>query len=471
MKIARLRENAALGIVTGYLVFDYFFMQIRIPPAGFGLPIGELVLGLSLLTINVPSVMRKLGTMVNLLPFLMWWGLGFVRLTMDSMNHGFWAFRDATQLVESLYIFVGFTIAGSPRFVDRFMGWLPWVLAVTCVYGLGFSYQVQINDMSPGLPGGSGQLIPIFGTYQMTATLLMWSAFYLLALRDGHPRSPFGRIAVAALLIGFAVVVVQTRTIYLQLVGMMGILFLFRRSGLARMSLVFPMLVILVAAIMVFNIPISGRLTDKVSFSFFADHFASVFGEAKGHSEGVKEAAEGVGLRFTWWSRIYKQLIGDPALLLSGLGYGIPLTNFYAPTGTLVREPHNSLISMVSRLGLVGFFAWAWVYVEIFAAWYGAFSRARRVAWRQGQDILLLILSFAALILVSTFAEDTLEKPYNAIPLYLFIGIALRIGYSLRQSAAVARHLAEAPVRAPARAMEPELEPVLMARPAPAIRP
>jgi hypothetical protein len=433
MTLARARENLSLGLVTGYFILDYFFMQIRVPPVGFGMPLGELFLGLALLTINVPSVMRKMGRMMNLLPLLVWWTFGFTRLAVDSLHHGMWAFRDATQLVESLYIIVGFSIAANPGFIDRFMKWLPWVLAIACVYGFGYSYQIEINDISPGLPGGSGQMIPIFGTYQMTATMVMWGAFYLLAVQEGHPRSPLGRIAIAALLIGFAVVVVQTRTIYLQLIAMIVILFLFMRSGLARMSLVFPVLVIIVAAIMVFHIPVSGRLTDKVSFSFFLDHFASVFGEAKGHSIGVKEAAEGVGLRFTWWMHLYHQLTSDWARLLSGLGYGVALTNFVAPAGTLVREPHNSLISVVSRLGLIGFLAWAWVYAEIFVAWFRTFRLAQRFDWRQGQEFLLLVLCFAALLLVSTFAEDTLEKPYDAIPLYLFFGMMLRSGYMLTQ--------------------------------------
>ena len=42
-----------------------------------------------------------------------------VQVVVDVANQGFWAFRDATQLIESLFLIVGFTLAGKPGMLMR----------------------------------------------------------------------------------------------------------------------------------------------------------------------------------------------------------------------------------------------------------------------------------------------------------------------------------------------------------------
>ena len=78
--LQRMKVSALLFLVAGYLVFAYPFMQLRIPPTGLGVPLGELALVAILLTVNIPSVLSRLGTIVALAPFVFWWGWGFARL-------------------------------------------------------------------------------------------------------------------------------------------------------------------------------------------------------------------------------------------------------------------------------------------------------------------------------------------------------------------------------------------------------
>ena len=94
------RNNLVLVVVFLYLLFNWGFMQLRIPPvAGGGLPIGEIVLLLSLMTINYTSVLGRMSYTVALVPFCIWWVFGVGRALFDFSQHGTWALRDCDLLL------------------------------------------------------------------------------------------------------------------------------------------------------------------------------------------------------------------------------------------------------------------------------------------------------------------------------------------------------------------------------------
>jgi hypothetical protein len=153
-----------------------------------------------------------------------------------------------------------------------------------------------------------------------------------------------------------------------------------------------------------------------------------------GTKGSIGEAAGGVSLRFGWWLRLYDELTSDPVTLLSGLGFGVVLTDFRDTLGVVTREPHNSVISVIARLGLVGGVCWIWIQVELFLVGYIAYKMARRLGRHDQAQLVLTIMAFAVLTLAGCFGEDIMEKPYNAIPYYTLWGVVLRIAYRARQS-------------------------------------
>jgi len=100
----------------------------------------------------------------------------------------------------------------------------------------------------------------------------------------------------------------------------------------------------------------------------------------------------------------------------------------------ITMEPHNSVISVVARLGLVGGAAWLWLQAELFRAAIRAYRDCNASGRLVEGRLILLIVAFAVLTLASCFGEDTMEKPYNAIPYYLLWGAALRVAHNLRQA-------------------------------------
>jgi hypothetical protein len=424
---SRFNASAFLVVLAGCLLFNYPFMQLRIPPVGFGLPLGELLLVLILLTINVPRVLLRIGATVALFPFLLWWSWGLARLVGDTVTHGFWALRDSTQLIESLFLVVGFTLAGQPGMVARLARWLRPVITIASLYGLLYVFHDEIVALSPKLRGGSDQEVAILGAF--STTMLLWGACFCV-IQPQQSNALRIRYALAAgFLVAYALVVIQERTTYLQLLAVAGLMLACRPRALGPMVFVIPLLLFLVLVITAFDLRVSGRLTTEISLSFFWDHILSIVGIGEG---SLAASAAGVDLRLNWWYRLYDQLTADAVTLITGLGYGIPLTDFSATLGVVTREPHNSVISVTARLGLIGGVAWIWMQFELFRVGFGAYHDCRRTGRSEAANFILLVLAFAVLTLASCFGEDTMEKPYNTIPYYALWGFVLRIAYQLR---------------------------------------
>jgi hypothetical protein len=433
--LPEIKRRILFALLAGYLLFDYAFMQVRIPPSGMGVPLGEIFLLFALVTTDLPLALIRMSAAVYLLPFLVWWTFGLVRAVADSLHHGFWALRDASQVIESLYLIVGFCMAAQPGCIERLARWLPLVLTITCVYGLGFPFQLQIQAISPTL-FGADRAVPFFGNYLTTGTVMLWTAFYCLIAPIDNPILRWLRVPVAGFLIAFVVLVIQARTTYLQMLGLGTLLLVFRRPAMVRFTSAIPIVFLTLAVITLFGLHVSGRLTDKVTFSFLVEHAEQIFGVGANQGGALGGAAQGVDLRLGWWEHIYAQLTGDVGTLLTGLGYGIPLTNFRDPFGDIVREPHNSYISVVARLGILGFSAWAWMQIELFRNWLCAYRACHRARWSDGETLLLMIIAFDVLVLIDAIGEDAFEKPYNAIPFYCLLGVALRIAYAVRATKA-----------------------------------
>jgi hypothetical protein len=443
----RFRASAFLVLLAGYLIFDYPFMQLRIPPATFGLPLGELLLIVILLTTDLGRVLSRMNTTVFLVPFFIWWSWGAGHLIFDAASQGFWAFRDATQLLESFFLIAGFTLAGNPSTVARLVRWLRLIILISCLYGLLFVLAKEIVAISPTLSGASDQPIPIFGTFATTGTMLLWGAFFCMIRPATSQAIKMRYSLLAGFLVAFALIVIQMRTTYLQILSLTALLLIVRPEALRGLGLAIPILFSLLIVITAFDVRVSGRLTSDISLSFFWDHIQAIFGIGAEGRGGLADAASGVALRLGWWERLYDQLTADAATLITGLGYGVPLTDFRDTLGVVTRELHNSVLSVAGRLGLIGILSWIWMQVELFRAGFRAYRDCRRIGWTEAADLMLLIIAFAVLILAGCFGEDTMEKPYNAIPYYAFWGVALRIAYQLRADAARGRHIRATPQR------------------------
>jgi hypothetical protein len=428
--IETLRNNVVLVIVLLYLLFNWGFMQLRIPPvAGGGLPLGEIVLLLSLMTINYTAVLGRMSLTVAMVPLAIWWTFGVGRALFDFAVHGTWALRDAAHVLESLFLLIGFAFAGDRKSLDRFFDWLPKFLLIAAIYGFLYPIRVQIWTLSPSIMSGSGYPAPIFGSMATSSYLLITAAIYLILFHGNRLTANL----LAVLILGYTLAIFQARTLYLTLIAVFGFLMLYRRSSIGNLGVVVYVSALLLALVGLIGLKIEGRLGASFDFNFLVHHFLAIFGICDQSMPGVCSAAEGVGQRLEWWNNIINRMTADPVSLLLGLGYGVPLTDFYGSSGAAVREPHNSYITVFARTGVVGAICWTLIMLSLVRRWHTTFRRCYELGWREGQNRLLVLMVIFICIWVLAIGEDGFEKPYNIIPFYFFWGIILRFSLLLER--------------------------------------
>ena len=429
-RIEALRNFVVLVTVVLYLLFNWGFMQLRIPPvSGGGLPLGEIVLLLSLVTINYTGVLGRLSLTVAMVPLAMWWTFGVGRALFDFGVHGTWALRDAAHVLESLFLLVGFVFAGDSRSLERFFDWLPKLLVIAVLYGLMYPLRVEIWQLSPSITSGTGYVVPIFGSMATTSYLMIMAAIYLILVHGNKLLANVG----AVMIIGYTVATCQARTLYLTLIAIFGFLILYRRSSLGNIGVVAYLSGFLLGLVSLIGLQFEGRLGASFDVEFLIAHFMAIFGVCDTSLEGVCSAAEGVGQRLEWWNDIVERMLQDPFNLLLGLGYGVTLTDFYGSSGAAVREPHNSYITVIARTGIIGGICWLLIMVSLIRRWHHTFKQCLALGWREGQNRLMVLMVFFICVWVLGIGEDAFEKPYNIIPFYFIWGIVLRFSLLLER--------------------------------------
>jgi hypothetical protein len=423
-----------LWMVGAYLILNVGFEMVRIPPVGPGIPIGELVLVLCVFVISTRVLLPMMAREVWLLPILVWWGLSLSRSVMDFSSGGIWAFRDASQAIESLYLIVGFWLVSSEANLQYFFRWLRRMLFIAAGYGLLYPLSDKLQALSPKLSGlGSGATSLVFAM-QNAAVMLIWAAAWLLIDRPPNARATITRDLLAGLLLAMGVAFGQSRSNYLQILVLGAVLFAVKRKTATKWAVTLLLGALLIGAISISGVELKGRENQRISLDFIAQHFESISGSSSG-SENIQGATAGISLRIGWWRHILDQLESSPAKMAFGLGYGIPLTDFQGSTA-ITREPHNSYISVIGRLGVSGMLVWVLMQAALYTSWLRSFRLCKRMHWTSDQINLLILLIFCLLTLVESVGEAAMEVPFYAIPYYFFFGVMLRYGRHLRQAAA-----------------------------------
>lgn len=429
--LLRFRNTALLSIISAYLLLNHGFMNVRFPPAtNVGIPLGEMLLLFSLFTINFSWLLKRFSAGTILFPFLLWWGLGFARLLAALPQYGVWALRDATHVIESLFILVGFAFAARPAALSKLFRWLPMILLASAVYAIGFPWMEPLQAFSPKLVAAAGYETSLLFNYTNTAQMLLMGAAYLLLFKSRRANTNPHIILLATLLMAFATFIFQARTAYLQLVTIILFFLVYRRDLFGRSLISLLLVGLILVSMPLIGLQVEGRLGQTVSTQFLVNHVLAIGGI---ENEGVVGAAGGVWQRLGWWTDIYDRVTANIGSLLFGLGYGFPLIDFSIAGGVAVREPHNSYISIFARLGTLGVFVFAWMHIALLGAWRRALAISSRLQWREGQNQLLILMVYFILIWVLSFGEDGFEKPFNTIPYYFFWGVILHYVIHLKE--------------------------------------
>ncbi|GAA4649929.1 hypothetical protein GCM10023116_22110 [Kistimonas scapharcae] len=424
------RDRLALLIIFCYLLFNYGFMQIRI---GI-LPIGEIFILLMVFITRWLTVTSRFyfvtGPSIMML-FITWWLFVALSAMFGFYKYGVWALRDASHVIETIYILIGFCLFGSYFFMKKLFSFLRFFMIIIILYGLTYPVSDFLRLLSPYISGGSGQSIPLFFVYTNTAMLMLVSAACMFIFKSESFFVSKFKLAVAGFLIAFCLAFFQARTIYLQIIALYLFLFIFRRSEFKKgvFVILFGLLIILMLPILGFEA--EGRIGQVVSLEFIYNHFMAIFGISK---SGVESAAGGVSLRIGWWLNIYEKWSLDFTTMFFGLGFGFPLIDHDLANGVVAREPHNSFISLLARLGVIGASLWCLIHCYLLKIWFNLFKYTKSNHYQVINNFLAVFMIYFIFVCVFAIGEDSFEKPFNAIPYYLLWGCILRMEWYRKKS-------------------------------------
>jgi hypothetical protein len=398
-------------LLVGNLCLGRSFAHFGVAP----LFVGEVSLGLfllarwrSLLAVWVASLMRpeRLTTVVWLLTLGGTYGLVQCWRGFDAGYDRTVALQDLLLHGYPLFLFLGLSVGVRHR--DLLV---KLVLPVAWIHGLyGVLYMAVLHPARNPEPLALGET-SLVGDPVGSAVLLL--GLLSLEPRRGRVWAPFllnlavlVSLQVRAEMLGLAVALVLWGLVTGRLLALGGVV-------LAGASVLFAA----AAADVRINSP--GTRGGEISArTLVGKLLAPIAPEmAKEFKRDADIDAETVSWRTGWWRELWRMVHQSPEWTLFGPGYGYPIWDLH-PEGIpdiKLRTPHNVFMFALSYTG--------WVGVVLFIALQIALGRLLWQVYRvTGQPFGLCL--WVMLVLKASF-ENFFEAPFNAIPFYLLVGLAL----------------------------------------------
>ena len=272
---------------------------------------------------------------------------------------------------------------------------------------------------------------PLFFSYDNPNSVVMTAACLMIVSNYGPQLY---RTLLTAAMVMVLVVFVQARLTYLQLGLLVLTVSLSKPQRLSGFAAGLFVTATLVGLFLASGIELPGRLGTTFTLDFLVNHFAAIWGGGT-QEASTAAAAEGVDLRFGWWVDIHNDLQRDLSTWIFGLGYGMPLTSFHGPNDEVVREPHNSFISIYGRLGVFGAINFVLLQISIMVTAMRLIAVTKRTGSTETHALAITILYFLSAHLLYSATEGGFEKSFIAVPWYFLAGVAMALHKTLVESA------------------------------------
>ena len=411
-------------LLGGYLLFDRAFAYLHLP--GSPLFVGEMVLGVGALgTLAATRYLRvpfRDEPVLALLAVFFLWGL--VRALPGAGVHGMDALRDSALWYYCLFAFLApAALARAPDLLERLVGQLarltPWLL-LWLPLGL---LLVPLAEDGPYMPFTTVSVLSHKPGDAAIAALLVLACMWLFP----DQRSPRSRAAWSSLaLIVIALAATQNRGGLLGVAAgaMVGLAFVPDRLRLIAKALGITALGLTLAVLLSVKVPFAGVQGREFSASQLVANVVSLGGEdSPGNLGGTVQGRQEL------WTRILDKQVRD-GRLVDGSGFGQNLAadvGVYDEGEDSLRNPHNSHLHILARMGVLGFSLW----VALWLGWYWRLVAGCRRLAREGLDfrrkVAVLCLSVATAILVSSTFDPQLEGPQVAALLWRIFGIGVTV--------------------------------------------
>ena len=417
-------------LTAGYLLFDRAFAWVHIP--GTPIFVGEMALVFGLFVIiQTPHLGRLIRTSrsIQLLLLFMLWGFA---LTFEGVsNWGLDAVRDSVLWYYGFFALISAVMllyrpALWDEMIDRFTRFIPLFFTVMIVR-LAFS-QASIG---PRIPDSRARLVS-HKSANIAVNITIAIAFLLIVVGPTASRA-LSRRTTGLTLFGLLLVLgagTQSRGGFLASLLVLGAVFVLVRGARPVMTgvLILAVLVAILAAALDVKFQLDRR---ELSVEQVIENIQSISEEATSGTEFDNTTQ----WRLNLWGEVLEDVLREERVL-TGFGFGENLAFRYEAenrdSSTPLRNPHNSHLSVIARMGVVGLGLW----IAMFATWYLQLLRARRQYIEIGEErranlSLWLMLGMTA-ILVNAFFDPTIEGPQVGVWTWTLFGLGAVLGLGAR---------------------------------------
>ena len=415
----------AIGpLLAGYLFLDKAFAYIHLP--GTPVFIGETALalgigGLVASTGYLRAPLRDEALLGVLLLFLLW---GTIRTVPGLSAYGIDALRDAALWYYGLFaIVIVAALARSPEILDRLWAGLsrisPWLLLWLPLAVV----LVPLSARAPNVPFSDVSILSHKSGNAGTAALLVIAGLWLTPRGRVSGRAGWTMLGLLVL----ALVATQNRGGLLGALAGASVWLSFHHD---RLRLVAKAGAVAAVALTLFSllavdVPVPGLQGRSFSTSQLMNNVLSLAGSANapGNLDGTVDGRQQL------WGRVIERQI-DEGEMLDGAGFGPNLASevgVYDEGTTKLRNPHNSHLNILARMGVLGFGLWGALWLGWYWRLIGGARRLGRQGLRTRRQTAALCLTVATTVLVSTFFDPQLEGAQVAALLWTVFGVGVAV--------------------------------------------
>lgn len=414
--------------LAGLALFDQAFARLSIP----GVPIyaSEIVLAVGVLYLvgrHHPFRGVRTGRFFSVALLVVYLAWGLIRF-MTSLQYPILdVVRDSALVYYALFAVVAIGLSGFDRrfkpegLIQLFSRFVPWLFVVAPIRILG---AIVLVDVGPVVPGTD---IGILWGHRLgnLAVFLAVAVLYLATCGRRDRRTIIGIVGGICLIV---VIGTQTRGGLLAAMATIAIaLVIWNRSVRLRLGWVLAVAGALFVLAWGLNLQIPAGTRD-ISVTQLTANISAVFADGGGRgAEG--QASATIAFREDLWNAVLRETVAT-GRIENGWGFGPNLGSAFLPghVDTDLRQPHNSHVTVLTRLGIVGMVIW----VGLWATWlYTVLARARRsvrtrrLARDPAGHMALLAAAGVVGILVNAYFDPTLETPMAAVWLWCLFGFGV----------------------------------------------
>jgi len=412
-----LWQILSLVAVSGYLLLSRGFENLTLHVGGVPLIVGYALVytSLALAIFSHRQLIARAVKEPPVLCMLLLLAATVLHLVLDLPSYGIWALRDSTICLDGIFMLLGLAWAMKRNNSVFLARWMLGLFVVNMLYVYTMPWGEKIWGWSP--VSGVFLQVPLLGGFEGAGDLLVAGALFCICVGSYLVNRPSWLMLALAIGQFLGVSITQGRRTYVGTAVVLVILLLFGEAKkFARLFILVPSAIVVIFLVTsVGGLKISGRI-GEVNLDFFEAHLRSLH-----TSEGTPGSS--VESRFSMADQALDHFRAHPVF---GAGFGQPLISDIDETnGAVTRMPHNSSLSILARLGLVGFVIWIAFHLSLITRFIGVLRRRRTFDDERMSAFVLWVFLFYVLFMIASLVEAPFEFPSGAVPFYFFMGFAL----------------------------------------------